>query len=768
MVSEHPVQPTLNKLPGSADPHSQPPSSFDPWILWVTFRRCWPWAVPIGTLLACVASIVVYESFVPRYRASHWLESKDDFLVYKGVMPTIADLAKAERDFFFDQIVLDPVLANPALRKAPSLADPESAELNLRKNLAVGSGGTKNRLVVTYDDTDAVAAKLVCNAVVDSYLLAREAFDNRRVDNLVRWLEPEVRNQEQVVEQKRQTFKSLSKNTLGYAPGERLSMLEDENKLAYITDLQSQITDLKVQIAVSDAESQVDFDVEFAQPQLPAFNPPPLEIRRRVPTESELLAAIEQDSKVAEARGKVEYFNGLLLDLEVRDAVWDRTRYKEIEARRDAALVALDEVRLEVRPSVEESLEKLADADVEQRKQLAELQILQRRSEFEQSLEISRLQSRRDRAEAVSEAAKEREELATRLTILEASYEDEKARLEQFAGESSMLLFAQQELELENSTLEKLRERVAAFRIERQNTGSVRSLAEAQTPRHPVETVPVKKILAASGAAFLIPFLGGFLWEFRVRRVTDSRAVENANLAPVVGELARLPSGKGSPRSRRIFEESVDSLRANLFLSTDTKDTRSIAVVSSMSGEGKSSVSSQLALSIAKATGETVLLVDTDLRCPDQHEIFGLDSGPGLSAVLSGAATLEEAIDRTLGDRIHVLPAGRLDRSPHRLMTPDSMRQLVDGALKSYRYVVFDTAPVLSAGESLAVASVVDSTLICVMRDVSRIDNVTRTTRRLEAAGARIIGAVFSGVSARQYTYRYGDYHYAVGAEHHV
>jgi capsular exopolysaccharide synthesis family protein len=197
----------------------------------------------------------------------------------------------------------------------------------------------------------------------------------------------------------------------------------------------------------------------------------------------------------------------------------------------------------------------------------------------------------------------------------------------------------------------------------------------------------------------------------------------------------------------------------------DTQDTRSIAVVSSMSGEGKSSVSSQLALSIAKATGETVLLVDTDLRCPDQHEIFGIDSNPGFSAVISGKATLKEAVNTSLGDTIHILPAGRLDRSPHRLMSPDSMRKFLQTAQESYQYIVFDTAPVLSAGETLAVASAVDSTLLCVMRDISRIDNVTRSTRRLEASGARIAGTVFSGVSARQYAYRYGDYHYAVTSD---
>jgi len=83
-------------------------------------------------------------------------------------------------------------------------------------------------------------------------------------------------------------------------------------------------------------------------------------------------------------------------------------------------------------------------------------------------------------------------------------------------------------------------------------------------------------------------------------------------------------------------------------------------------------------------------------------------------------------------------------------------------ALDKYTYVVIDTSPVLSAGETLAIAATVESTLLCVMRDVSRVDSIRQTTRRLEAAGASLIGTVFSGVTSRQYAYRYGDYHYAM------
>ncbi len=102
---------------------------------------------------------------------------------------------------------------------------------------------------------------------------------------------------------------------------------------------------------------------------------------------------------------------------------------------------------------------------------------------------------------------------------------------------------------------------------------------------------------------------------------------------------------------------------------------------------------------------------------------------------MTGEAKLEDAIDRSLGDLIHVLPAGRMDQSPHRLLNASAIRDMFDQALQKYAYIVVDTAPVLSAGETLAVASETDATLLCVMRDLSRVDTVVRCSRRLEAAG---------------------------------
>lgn len=526
----------------SAASKSQPANQLDPWILWVTFRRCWYWAVPLGILLAGLAAGSVLQSFVPRYRATHLLEANQDYLVFKGVMPTISDIASTENPLFFNPIVLDSVLADPALRVAPSLADPETAERNLRKNLKVTSPGTKTRLEVSYEDTDQEAAAMVCNAVVDSYLRQRDSFDNTRVSNLERWLEPEIQRWQQEVDQRQRSVQTLSKLTLGYAPSQRLSVFDDEGNLSLMADLRSRIADLSVQLKLQDLESELANDVADPAARLPLGMPSLTEVLVR------------------------------------------RSYYQEMQEKREHWLATPEAAKQDARQGSVAILKQRANDDLQQRKREVQYQL----AALQEQRQLSRAQGQL-----------ERDSLTKTLEILRKQYDEERARLEQFGGSSAELQFAQEELSVATGVLTKLRDRVAAIRTERRQDGTVRSLAPAFPPRTPVELIPVKKMVLASGAAFCVPFLLGLLWEFKIQRLADSSAVEkNSSLAPVVGEVAMLPTGSTNAKSHRIFEESIDSLRVNLFLSTETKTMRSIAVTSSLSGEGKSSVASQLALSL--------------------------------------------------------------------------------------------------------------------------------------------------------------------------
>lgn len=756
--------------------HTNEAKSFDPWLLWVTLRRSWYWAVPVGLVLACLAAFAVLATFEPRFRAQHLIEANEDYILYRDVFKSVGDLAKTEKAIFYNEIVIRPVLTDPNLRAAPSLSDPEEAERNLRDNLSIATAGSGARMMVTYEDANREYAAKVCNAVVEAYMMQRKTMDGRRVAILEELLEPEIDAWESEVETQRATLRQLTIAMKGFDPSSVLGATQNETRLALLNSYESQITELRVDVFELQGKLKLEeLDRQTASSDQPkqyvpqAFIPPPSEVTRKIIGPSDIAAFVQADADVLKAAQQVKRFESQVVQMEDL-GTWRlyQAEFTEAKTKRDEWKEKLAAAQESAQAKAVTELEAIAEADYKHQQLQWDEKVASMKAAHEEEQRLERqnrvLTEAQKRTEASRELLRAIAEKEDKIKILQKQLDVESAKFDTLLGDSSKLQFAQDDLRQSQELLEKLKARKAAIKTERSQADAVRSVSPATPPRNPVEDIPYKKLLGASGLAFVIPMLIGLLLEMRTNRVTDSAVLDSSRgLAPVIGELARSPSttaGRGS-KGRRVFQESVDTMRANIFLSKETKNSRSIAIVSSMSGEGKSTAASQLAISLAKSSGKTVLLIDADMRCPDQHDHFGISLEPGLSGVLTDQASLDEAIQKDLGDLIHILPAGRLKASPHRLMSPASMKKLVDDSLERYEYVIFDTAPVLSAGETLAVAAAVDTTLVCAMRDVTRMDSVVRTTHRLESAGANVAGTIFSGVTPRQYAYRYGDYNYS-------
>ena len=733
-------------------------NKFDPWLLWATFRRCWMWMIPVGLVLASIVVVLLIQNFQPRYRAHSLLQANQDYIAYKGVTQVSGDLARTEKAVIFNRVVLEPVLLSLGDLGSESLCSSVDAEMMLRENLSVASGGSSVTLRLSYEDPSPEAAAKVCNAIVESYLRMRSDLDQSRISALEGRLEPEIERARQRVADDEQRFTEMTKESIGYNPGEKASAVVNEGAFALYARLQSQLSDLKQGIAFAKIRLKVleeDYKVAVEKAGAGGVSPVAMPVLQE-PTDYEVNALIRSHPNIRSIESEIKRYEAGVRRIEDADVVG----IKRAEYNRFKANV------YQLSQQLVEEQQKLYPIELERLKQVAKEQYDRQLVRAKQLAKASQSERQFALLQEVNQQRKKVREMKDSLEVVSSHYEEETQRLRKFGGKTAQLRIAERELAMSQGVWDVLRKRLLAVRTERQRGGSVVKVTDATTPslNDPIEKLPYKKIAMASVVAMLLPFAVGLLFEFKARRLTTSDMCDKNGMV-VIGEVAKLPPSAKHGRERRVYEESIDTLRSSLFLSTDTRDSRSFAVVSSMSGEGKSSVSSQLALSIARATGETVLLIDADLRCPDQHDIFGLDLGDGLAGVLAEEISLDSAIDKSLGDRIHVLPAGKLRTTPHRLITPSSMSALVQQALELYTYVVVDTAPVLAAGESLAVASAVDSSLLCVMRDVSRVDNIARTTKRLEAVGANLIGTVFSGVSARQYAYRYGDYRYAVTAD---
>jgi len=690
------------------DPWQELP--FDPWLVVATLRRNWFWATPIGLVLAACAAFFVYWTFTPEYLASHLLEANRDFVVFQGMMQSPTDFVQNERPLIENHLVLSPVLANAKVNEAPSLRDINRRELNIRRNLSISDAGSRNLLKISYRDSDPASAANVCNAIAKSYLQQRQRFDDRRISDLEGWLQPALKLWQDEVEQHRERIVNLSKQTKGFDPFQETSRMKSDT--SHLTALRDDLSILRSSEAVLEAELMMLKEAKVDSDQRLPVEIDPREIEAVVDQHPEVERLMkERDEKLSEIR-EMERSDLVRFRQDWHDGLKNDTR--ELEEK-------IEKARVSVRPEV---LAKWRESTV-----------------IAKSSELTRARTRRE--------------------VVEANYEAEEDRLSQFAGETAELYFAQQKYLQARNILERLNERVASLRTERQKSSTIQTLAEATPPSSPIESIPWKKIMLFAMAAFCVPYAIAFLFELKNKRVSSAEVLEIGKEIPVLGELAKLPSRFSPSRKQRVYDESVESLRTN-FMFARPDGIQTLLIASSMPREGKSTLASHLSISLSRVANRPVLLIDADMRSPDQHNLFGVPMSGGLAGVLEGTVTLDEAIDKSLGGQLHLLTAGRLQQNLYQMVSQERIAELMRAVKERYQFIVFDTAPVLAASETLSFAAAADGTLLCTMRDVSRQAHLQRCVRRLEASGATIVGTVFSGVPTREYYYRYGDYEYTI------
>lgn len=696
------------------------PMAFDPWLLWVAFRKHWGWAIPLGLLVGSLAAVGVWSTFEKEYEAMAMLEANKDFLVFPTNNGRFGrDLAKSEKQLILRGPVFDKVLVNPSLHSAPSLSNPQTRERELASRVGVSNGGTDNYLLLTYRDSNSKQAANVCNEIVKAYLEIRESTAQQRTSEILKLLRPEIERWKRDAESSREKFQDIYSKSLGRDPF-KLETAED-NVGARESELHVALGRLKIEIAIVQATKKT-LELEAIVP-----NPPDsLEIQQYIDESPEVVSLMssmrDRQASIAKLERNEQHV-GLMRDRYQRllDEVSDYER-------------RIAEAKLAIRPKAEQELAKRAEARAqdERARQLRDLD--------------RRLASYESELQAVS-----------------AEYEKEMKRVKDLKGETFDVYLARQDYERKAEVLEQHESRMMVLQTEQQQSSSIRLIQAAKEPTAAIEEAPLKKMGMAGFAGFLLPFGIAVLLEFIVKRVVDSKRLEAAVKAPLLGEISRYTGGTLNDSNRRMFTESVDALRANL--SFKLEGVRSIVITSAMPAEGKSSVASQLAISLAKAFEEPVLLVDADVRLPGLHSMFGLSFGPGLTNVLRGQVATVDAINTSPGDLVHVMTAGKLSGSPHTLLSKKNLKEFLASIPERYRYVVIDTAPVLPAAETLSLAAAADATIVCAMRDVSRTDHLERAQRQLKSAGANILGTVFSGIPSREYAYRYGDYRYAYGSK---
>lgn len=202
--------------------------------------------------------------------------------------------------------------------------------------------------------------------------------------------------------------------------------------------------------------------------------------------------------------------------------------------------------------------------------------------------------------------------------------------------------------------------------------------------------------------------------------------------------------------------EAFRVLRTNLqFLGLD-KPLKSILVTSGTPGEGKSTVTANLAVAFAQ-TGAEVCLVDADLRRPMVAKMFGLDNYTGLTSALIGQGGVEKAVRKTEIPGLSVITSGPIPPNPAELLGSGRMGRLLEELENRFEMVLIDSPPVLAVTDAAVLAPKVGGVLMVARAGQVARQQAAHAKDALEAVKARVLGVVLDGVEPQG---RQGYYYY--------
>ena len=249
---------------------------------------------------------------------------------------------------------------------------------------------------------------------------------------------------------------------------------------------------------------------------------------------------------------------------------------------------------------------------------------------------------------------------------------------------------------------------------------------------------------------------------FEVNEKLGDAVVAQVPEAPLVG--GKQPVLLESGDANHMYAESYRNLRsALLFLAIEGERPKVILITSALPNEGKSTVSANLARTLAMG-GARVLLVDADLRRGALHGLLGLSRGPGLAELLRQPEDADKLLQTNSLPTLRFIPAGTRTNNPGDLFLRPELDQILTKWRKDFDYVLIDSSPVFATDDAPTLAPKADGTLFVVRSQFSGARQVREALELLQRRQAKILGVVFNRANATArsyYYYKYSEYYSA-------
>ena len=206
-----------------------------------------------------------------------------------------------------------------------------------------------------------------------------------------------------------------------------------------------------------------------------------------------------------------------------------------------------------------------------------------------------------------------------------------------------------------------------------------------------------------------------------------------------------------APKS--IDAEAYRSLRSNIEYSSFDDEYRAIVVTSSVPGEGKSTTSGNLALSLAQS-GNKVLLVDCDMRKPSIHKKFKISNISGTAELLLRKESFED-VANCYNENLTIITAGKIPPNPSEMLSSRAMTAFIKEMKKEFKYIILDTPPLQAVTDAQVLSTKADGVLLVVRAGSTKREMVLNSVDLIKKVHGKIIGTVLNGVENKKNNYYY-------------
>lgn len=358
--------------------------------------------------------------------------------------------------------------------------------------------------------------------------------------------------------------------------------------------------------------------------------------------------------------------------------------------------------------------------------------------------------------------------LEQQFTVLNSGPQSTETDAKILDAQNQILEYRSSRVDLLGSLATAQESLLAATEEANNNVDTVVVVEEAWLPSEPLPPNLLQPILAAIAAGLALGVALSIGLEYLDSSVKSPEELDLLYGVPTLGAIRIVDSIDGADDSKANLvmlhaantpiSETIRVLRTAIRMSSIGNPLRSLLITSARPGEGKTFIAANLAISIAQA-GKRVILVDTDLRRPEIHRLFGLQSEPGFTnLIVEQEFTLAQVLQPTRVPNLRVLACGTLPPNPAELLSSEQASSLIKTLSDQADMIIYDSSPAVTVTDAVILAPQVEGVVQIVNSRGTRSDLVLRCKELLERSGARVIGPVLNRVDAMDLGY-YSNYY---------